>query len=114
MKLPSITVCPKNPDALDYKKIIRDIGKRLPRIDRFTLGRLLAFVIAGAGFSNVNEVLHQVSPNEMQRLSAMYRRWKGNRTLADFYTTLIEKNGYTCDEVTYYPYFLSYILFSSK
>ncbi|KAI1708076.1 amiloride-sensitive sodium channel domain-containing protein [Ditylenchus destructor] len=99
MKLPSIIICPKNPDALNYPKILRDMGKRLPHLDRVTLGRLLAFVIAGAGFSNVNEVLHQVSPNEMQRLSAMYRRWKGNRTLADFYTTLIEKNGYTCDEL---------------
>uniref|UniRef100_A0A915DD72 Uncharacterized protein n=1 Tax=Ditylenchus dipsaci TaxID=166011 RepID=A0A915DD72_9BILA len=98
MLLPSVTVCPKNPDTLNYGMVIRDIGKKLPRMDRITLARLMAFAIAGAGFNNVDTVLKQVTPDEMTKLSSLFRRWKGSRTLVEFYKDLFEKYGYKCEE----------------
>jgi hypothetical protein len=57
LRMPILIVCPKNPDALQYNLVLKDIGRRLPRLDRPTIGRLISFAIAGAGFSNVGQFM---------------------------------------------------------
>ena len=57
--MPVLVICPKNPDALKYNLILKDINRRLPRMDRVTIGRLISFAIAGAGFSNVGQFMRR-------------------------------------------------------
>jgi hypothetical protein len=67
--MPVLVICPKNPDSLKYNMVLRDIGRRLPHLDRLTVGRLISFAIAGAGFSNVGQfmkkrILQNISEQE--------------------------------------------------
>ncbi len=57
--MPVLVICPKNPDSLKYNLILRDISPRLPHMDRVTIGRLISFAIAGAGFSNVGQFMRR-------------------------------------------------------
>jgi hypothetical protein len=105
LRMPVLVICPKNPDSLKYNMVLRDIGRRLPHLDRLTVGRLISFAIAGAGFSNVGQfmkkrILQNISEQEVQRLYSLFRRWKGHRTLSKFYEDLFEKYGYTCQDVS--------------
>uniref|UniRef100_A0A915DB18 Uncharacterized protein n=1 Tax=Ditylenchus dipsaci TaxID=166011 RepID=A0A915DB18_9BILA len=77
--LPSVVVCPKNPDSLKYPLVLKDIAKRLPHLDRLTIGNLIT--------------------EELKRLNALLKRWKGQRTLEEFYKDLFEKYGYTCEDM---------------
>jgi hypothetical protein len=130
LRMPVLVICPKNPDSLKYNMILRDIGRRLPHLDRLTVGRLISFAIAGAGFSNVGQfmkkrILQNISEQEacekwndvwrfihfgqifhpkVQRLYSLFRRWKGHRTLSKFYEDLFEKYGYTCQDVSSFAY----------
>lgn len=57
LKMPVVVLCPKNPDSLKFHLILRDIAKRLPRLDRATAKQLISYAVAGAGFSNVGQFM---------------------------------------------------------
>lgn len=99
MLFPTVVVCPKNPDSLNYPLVLRDISKRLPHLDRVTLGKLIGFAIAGAGFHNMNTEMGRLGDMEIKRLMALFRRWQGHRSLEEFYADLFEANGYKCANV---------------
>uniref|UniRef100_A0A1I8BD65 CX domain-containing protein n=1 Tax=Meloidogyne hapla TaxID=6305 RepID=A0A1I8BD65_MELHA len=104
MPMPVLVICPKNPDSLKYNLILRDISRRLPHMDRVTIGRLISFAIAGAGFSNVGQfmrrrIIQNISDQQTQRLYSLFRRWRGYRNLSEFYDTLFDKYGYTCQDL---------------
>ncbi|KAH7722217.1 hypothetical protein AAVH_10298 [Aphelenchoides avenae] len=71
----------------------------MPYIDRVTMGRLVTYAIAGAGFDNLDPDVHFITP-DIGRLDALLRRWKGNKTYEQFYKYLFERNGYKCEEVS--------------
>ncbi|KAH7719715.1 Protein DEL-7 [Aphelenchoides avenae] len=97
MLFPGIVLCPKNPDALNYPAVIADIRKRMPYLDRVTIGKLVTYAIAGAGLDNVDPDVHFITPY-IGRLDALFRRWKGRKTHAEFYRDLFETNGYKCEQ----------------
>uniref|UniRef100_A0A914NGH7 Uncharacterized protein n=1 Tax=Meloidogyne incognita TaxID=6306 RepID=A0A914NGH7_MELIC len=104
LPMPVLVICPKNPDALKYNLILKDINRRLPRMDRVTIGRLISFAIAGAGFSNVGQFMRRrikenISDHQTQHLYSLFRRWRGYRSLSEFYDTLFNKYGYTCKDL---------------
>ncbi|KAL3089206.1 hypothetical protein niasHT_021150 [Heterodera trifolii] len=119
IKLPVIVLCPKNPDALNFSKVLRDIDQRLPvaSLDRHTLKQLIRFAVAGAGFSNVEGFVptKKGKPKkdidyEIQQLDSLFRRWLGNRSLKEFYKNLFEDWGYTCQQFIQRCYFGSKVI----
>ncbi|EPB79824.1 Amiloride-sensitive sodium channel [Ancylostoma ceylanicum] len=60
---PSIHICPKNPDHLNYDVLFRDITRRLGNLSMEVKADILLYFIAGTGFQNTN----------VEEWSAVYR-----------------------------------------
>lgn len=63
---------------------------------------LFAFALAGAGFKNfqgLKNFMGRWSDRYVAELSVLFDKWRGNRSIEDFYRFFLVENGYRCEEV---------------
>lgn len=61
--------------------------------------KLIAYAIAGAGVGNMESIINKIPPKQREEMEDLLKTWRGSRSLYAFYTNLLERNGYTCDDV---------------
>ncbi|EYC44721.1 hypothetical protein Y032_0452g1696 [Ancylostoma ceylanicum] len=94
---PSIHICPKNPDHLNYDVLFRDITRRLGNLSMEVKADILLYFIAGTGFQNTN----------VEEWSAVYRdsvrklvtRWMGERSMLTMFKFVFDENGLQCSDI---------------
>ena len=71
----------------------------MPDIDNSTLRTLIGYAIGDAGFSNLDRYFKNFNDSDHDEYAELIKEWRGERTAHGFYITLMEKYGYTCEEV---------------
>ncbi|KAI1714492.1 amiloride-sensitive sodium channel domain-containing protein [Ditylenchus destructor] len=99
MLYPNLTICPKNVDALNFTAVESDIHFRLPHLNGTAINDLIEFTMAGAGFHNFDAHINFWSDFELEQLSKLFRKWRGNRPLLEFMKLIFETYGYVCHDL---------------
>jgi hypothetical protein len=101
LMFPKFTICPKAPDALIWNKIVASMNSSaMPPIDNITARNVVSFVIAGSGFDKMETiVLDQWSAADIDLYQQLYDIWRGNMTVRQFFTDVIEQNGFSCKDL---------------
>ncbi|KAI1733335.1 amiloride-sensitive sodium channel domain-containing protein [Ditylenchus destructor] len=94
MLYPNLTICPKNVDALNFTAVESDIHFRLPHLNGTAINDLIEFTMAGAGFHNFDAHINFWTDFELEQLSKLFRKWRGNRPLLEFMKLIFETYGY--------------------
>ncbi|KAJ1364200.1 hypothetical protein KIN20_024231 [Parelaphostrongylus tenuis] len=100
LELPAITICPKIPDAFNSTALLGDIRISLPEVDNAIAIDLVKFWIGGNGLENMDD-LSFFNRTYMSYLSHLYHKWSYGHSTEDFFKTIQEKYGYSCDELFY-------------
>ncbi|CAD5228038.1 unnamed protein product [Bursaphelenchus okinawaensis] len=104
LKMPTIVVCPKNPDAVDIERLSGEIKSKLPFITPNDTKALISFAIAGSGLANMERLVYSWTSLQGQRYHAMLQKWKGPRSYIEFYNDIFFKYGYKCKDLFYSCY----------
>uniref|UniRef100_A0AC34RMW9 Uncharacterized protein n=1 Tax=Panagrolaimus sp. JU765 TaxID=591449 RepID=A0AC34RMW9_9BILA len=102
LRFPTITLCPKNADALNISLIEEDISKQLKigsDLSKNDVMNLIVFAIAGAGFDNFDPFTKKWDENYVAKLSIWFKKWKNSRDYFEFYNFLFEDAGYKCKDL---------------
>ncbi|PIO76998.1 hypothetical protein TELCIR_00910 [Teladorsagia circumcincta] len=96
--LPSIHVCPKNPDHLNYEVLFADIEQRVGSVT-FDLKRdILLYFIAACGFLNTK--VETWSATRIWLTEPVVDQWIGNRSMVEMFQFVFDGNGIQCDDVS--------------
>uniref|UniRef100_A0A1I8A989 Amiloride-sensitive sodium channel n=1 Tax=Steinernema glaseri TaxID=37863 RepID=A0A1I8A989_9BILA len=95
---PSITFCPKNVDALNFRNIREDISSSLGNVSRALSDRLIALILTGSGFKDMDGNLNNIQHTD-KSLHDAYNIWRGNRSDTMIYELFYDKNGYDCEQL---------------
>ncbi|KAE9548829.1 hypothetical protein FO519_007965 [Halicephalobus sp. NKZ332] len=96
---PTIVVCPKNADTLNYTLVRRDIETRISGMDNTSMNQLIAFAVAGAGFDNMSPAISNFTDADINRVNSYFHRWRGTRSYSTFFRQLFEDFGYSCNKL---------------
>ncbi|KAH7696739.1 Protein DEL-7 [Aphelenchoides avenae] len=113
MKLPTIFVCPKNPDSLNRTLVSADMRKHLGRWmpkDKESIRKLVAYAIAGAGFQNMDKYVKEFTVDDLDRLNRLFRKWLDGRKVVAFFRLLFERLNYSCNELFDRCYYGKHVL----
>lgn len=99
MEYPSVILCPKNPDAVNETTVMEEIADSVPEADNVTAALMLAYVIADAGFANMDKKLRPLDAAEHERIQQLIMRWRGGASALEFYQSLFGTHGFKCQEV---------------
>ena len=84
LELPTLTLCPKVPDAFNLTGILTSIRNLIPDLDESTSRDLVAYFVAGAGLENMDDVpYNNVSYN--MYLNDLYNIWSRGYTTGEFF-----------------------------
>lgn len=100
IELPSVIICPKNPDALNFSSVFAELSGRIPNISESAALRLVNYAIADAGLMNMGFLVRNLSEADFVHLDGQVQVWRGRRTVIQFYKDLFEKHGYSCEQVS--------------
>ncbi|KAH7694141.1 Na+ channel, partial [Aphelenchoides avenae] len=102
LRLPTLFICPKNPDALNQTLVRQDIRDRLgpagALLSETEIRQLVAYAIAGAGFHNMERTVEKYTEEEFTKFSQLFNQWLGGRNVVTFFRYLFERMGFTCKE----------------
>lgn len=99
LELPSVIICPKNPDALNFDALSKEILKTVPNVTLKGIEKLIGYAIADAGFINMDKIIRNMSESDHNNLIGQMEQWRGRRTLKRFFEDIFEKWGYKCGQV---------------
>ncbi|KAK5981970.1 hypothetical protein GCK32_016092, partial [Trichostrongylus colubriformis] len=95
--LPSIHVCPKNPDHLNYEVLFADIQQRLGP-QTFDLKKdILLYFIASCGFLNTK--VDTWTPTRISSIRPLLDQWFGGRSMIEMFQFVFDENGLQCSDV---------------
>ncbi|VDM98111.1 unnamed protein product [Thelazia callipaeda] len=97
--LPSLTICPKDADAFDGYKVIKEIQQTVPDVDEDTAFAVIEFMVAGYGFGNMEQKVTSWTSSEIHNLSSIFDQWRGNRSLVEIFIKIFETDGYKCQDI---------------
>lgn len=97
--MPSVIICPKNADAINYDGVSNEIRKNVPNITEDGIKKLIGYAIADAGFLNMDKLLKNMTNSEHKDRIMQLELWRGRRSLKRFFEDLFEKWGYKCEQV---------------
>lgn len=103
--MPTIYICPKNPDSFNQTLVLNDMRKHLGRnwrqMNETRIRQLLEYAIAGAGFHNVEKIVAKFTQEDKARLSRLFRKWVDGRAYETFFKLLFERYAYRCRDVRF-------------
>ena len=83
--------------------VLADIHDKLSvdvSINQTDIDNLLAFAMSGAGLDNFNPFVKKWNSDYINQLSIWFEKWKSSRSFSEFYSFLLEKAGYKCQDVS--------------
>ncbi|KAH7719792.1 Protein DEL-7, partial [Aphelenchoides avenae] len=99
LHFPNLTICPANPDGLDFDALEADVAQRVGDLPNATKRNLMVFAMAGAGFRYFEGYLKKWNASYVEELSVMFDTWRGNSTTSEFYRFMFEENGLQCEKM---------------
>ncbi|CAD5209865.1 unnamed protein product [Bursaphelenchus okinawaensis] len=99
LEFPSVIICPKSPDALNFTSIKREILNVIPNMTDHDVVDLIMYAIADSALVNGQSVTLNQPEEHFGAFDEKINIWKGRRNQTEFYTDLFEKNGYTCNQL---------------
>ncbi|KAK0399199.1 hypothetical protein QR680_002935 [Steinernema hermaphroditum] len=94
---PSITFCPKNVDALNFRNIQDDIYSTLGNVSRVLTYRLITLVLTGSGFNSLDGITVDVNLAD-KNLHEAYDKWRGSRSHMEMFELFFDRSGYRCED----------------
>jgi hypothetical protein len=88
--------------------VTNDILERLPYLNTTEIKALAAYAANGAGMVKVYRVVREflvadweVDPwaEQLDGLRSWFRQWRNGREIKEFYRSLFETHGYSCEQV---------------
>ncbi|CAI4230528.1 unnamed protein product [Auanema sp. JU1783] len=95
--MPSIHICPKNPEYFDYKTVYQDMNDRVGNLTKEQQKNLLKYFVAGSGLQNSG--LESLSKQQIREAGEQYLLWLGNRTLIELFDFVFNKHGVKCENI---------------
>ncbi|KAK0399198.1 hypothetical protein QR680_002935 [Steinernema hermaphroditum] len=95
---PSITFCPKNVDALNFRNIQDDIYSTLGNVSRVLTYRLITLVLTGSGFNSLDGITVDVNLAD-KNLHEAYDKWRGSRSHMEMFELFFDRSGYRCEDL---------------
>ncbi|KAH7709779.1 Protein DEL-7 [Aphelenchoides avenae] len=115
LRMPTIYICPKNPDSFNQTLVLNDMRKHLGRnwrqMNETRIRQLLEYAIAGAGFHNVEKIVAKFTQEDKARLSRLFRKWVDGRAYETFFKLLFERYAYRCRDLFDRCYYAKHPLF---
>uniref|UniRef100_A0A1I7SEQ0 Amiloride-sensitive sodium channel n=1 Tax=Bursaphelenchus xylophilus TaxID=6326 RepID=A0A1I7SEQ0_BURXY len=101
LEFPSVIICPKSPDALNFERVKKEITKVLPMLNDSQIIDLIIYAIGDTGLVNAHYVMVNKSEEHFAKFNRMIKAWRGRRDQKKFYEDLFEHhgNGYTCTQL---------------
>ncbi|VDM85036.1 unnamed protein product, partial [Strongylus vulgaris] len=99
MLLPSLHVCPKNPDHLNYDVLFSDIDQRLENLTREMKQHMVLYFIAGNGFMNTE--IYKWDIDYRNSVGRLVDLWMGPRTMMEMFRFVFDENGIQCEDVSW-------------
>uniref|UniRef100_A0A158R418 Amiloride-sensitive sodium channel n=1 Tax=Syphacia muris TaxID=451379 RepID=A0A158R418_9BILA len=100
LELPSITICPKVPDALNDIGLLADIKHAIPGLSNDECLDLVRFWIGGYGLENM-DLLPTFNRSYLKKLNQYFHTWSSGYSTDDFFDTTQDKYGYNCNDLFY-------------
>lgn len=88
-------------DALNETLVKRDLLERLPGLNEALIRDVLIYAMAGAGFDvdAAKDLLNNASEAHLSDIKTHLHTWRNGRNPREFYQTLFEAYGYTCEDM---------------
>ncbi|CAD5213580.1 unnamed protein product [Bursaphelenchus xylophilus] len=99
LEYPSLIICPKNPDALRFEEVIKEIQSKFPRISDKFAEMMVAYVIADSGFANMDKRIDKLTVGHHKKLRYWLRKWRKTMDVEDIHEYLFERFGYRCEDL---------------
>uniref|UniRef100_A0AC34FH35 Uncharacterized protein n=1 Tax=Panagrolaimus sp. ES5 TaxID=591445 RepID=A0AC34FH35_9BILA len=101
LEFPTITVCPKVPDAFNFTNILEDIHNLIPDIDEIVARDLISYFIAGSGLENMDMIpYNNISYNKY--LNSLYLTWSRGYSPGEFFDRIQNLFGYKCEDFLFH------------
>ena len=84
LEFPTITLCPKVPDAFNFTAIFEDINSLIPGMTESRAKDLIAYFVAGSGLENMDFVPYN-NESYNRYLDSLYQTWSNGYSPGEFF-----------------------------
>ncbi|KAH7716190.1 Protein DEL-7 [Aphelenchoides avenae] len=88
-------------NALNETLVRRDLLERTPGLSEMLTRDILVYAMAGAGldFDAAKDLLNNASEAHLCEVKTLFHKWRNGRNPREFYQTMFEAYGYTCEDM---------------